>query len=65
MNKTLKPDEAFTKLNAERDHINNQISLLKNGWKSDHARAQRLQRTADDLDKRISEYGLGDPKGPR
>jgi gas vesicle protein len=60
MNRTLKPNEALDKLNGQRARINSKINLLKEAWKPDQERMQRLQRTAEDLDKRISEHGLGD-----
>lgn len=56
MNRTPKPNAELDKLNEERDHINIQISLLKEGPQPDRARMQRLQRTVEDLDKRIAKY---------
>jgi hypothetical protein len=57
MTRIPKADATLDKLNEERDHINIQISLLKDGPQSDPARMQRLQRTAEDLDKRIGKHG--------
>jgi hypothetical protein len=45
---------------GQRARINSKINLLREAWKPDQERMQRLQRTAEDLDKRISEHGLGD-----
>ncbi len=56
MNRTPKVDATLDQLNDERDHINIQMSLLKDGPQSDPARMQRLQRTAEDLDIRISKH---------
>jgi hypothetical protein len=56
MNRTPKADAALDKLTEERDHINIQISLLNDGPQSDPARMHRLQRTVEDLDKRIAQY---------
>jgi hypothetical protein len=60
MNRTPKADPGLDKLNEERDHINIQISLLKDGPQSDAARMQRLQRTAEDLERRIAKHRPND-----
>lgn len=56
MNRISKADAALDKLKEERDHINIQIRLLNEGPQPDPARMKRLQRTAEDLDQRISKY---------
>jgi hypothetical protein len=60
MNRTPKADAGLDKLNEERDHIRIQISLLKEGPQPDRARTLRLQRTMEDLDKRIAKYRPSD-----
>ena len=59
MSKLFKSDRALDELNEERDHVEIQISLLKDGTTPDAQRLEALCLRLKGLERRIHTYRPG------